>query len=71
MDEGIAIKSKTRSKSAMNLGDASAALDKLVVATNSGTRTDCIKQILFQLERVLERNKGKRFVFGDITINRQ
>jgi hypothetical protein len=46
-------------------------LQKIKGATGSGSMSDCIRQIISQLEREMEREGIENFVYSDIRICRQ
>lgn len=55
----------------LDLKNARKPLKKITSATGAGSMNDCIRQVILQLEREMEREGVESFVFSDIRICRQ
>ncbi len=62
-----AIKEK-KSRFIATLGEGREALESVTEAVQTGTMTECVKQVFLQLDREMKRKGVERFGVGDITI---
>lgn len=51
-----------------SLGEGRAALEQVTSAVQTGSMSECVKQVFLQIEREMKRKGVERFGVGDITI---